>query len=97
MTDNGTATYTNPDDYKAAIARENIRLTITAGSAFEARLTWLKLHNLRVLRGHEKFPDYRLHLPAFGAGFCFVSNCRFTLNLGRTRDAGWRHRIPQPR
>ncbi len=56
MTDNGTATYTNPDDYQAAIERANIKLTITAGADFEARLTWLKLHNLRVFRGYEKFP-----------------------------------------
>src|SRR5277367_4161334 len=56
MTDNGTATYTNPDDYQTAIERANIKLTITAGVDFKANLTWLKLHNLRVLRGCEKWP-----------------------------------------
>jgi AraC-like DNA-binding protein len=56
MTDNGTATYTNPDDYQAAIERANLKLTITARADFKACLTWLKLHNLRVLRGCEKSP-----------------------------------------
>ncbi len=56
MTDIGTATYTNPIDYQAAIGRAGIKLTITAGADFRARLTWLKLHTLRVLRGCEKLP-----------------------------------------
>jgi AraC-like DNA-binding protein len=56
MTDNGTATYTNPEDYQAAIERANLKLTITAGADFKAYLTWLKLRNLRVLRGCETLP-----------------------------------------
>jgi AraC-like DNA-binding protein len=54
MTDAGTATYIDPIDYQDAIARADIKLTITAGADFRARLTWLKLHNIRLLRGCEK-------------------------------------------
>jgi AraC-like DNA-binding protein len=56
MTENGTATFANPDDYQAGIAGANVNFTITGGGDFKARMTWLNLHHLHVLRGREHLP-----------------------------------------
>lgn len=53
MADSGTVTFANPDDYRAAIASMTVSLIVTAGGDFNARLTWLNLHHLRVLRARE--------------------------------------------
>ncbi len=53
MVASGTATFTNPDLYQSSIGRTNIELTFTAGGDFKARLTWLNLGHLRVVRGSE--------------------------------------------
>jgi AraC-like DNA-binding protein len=52
----GTATFTNPDLYQSSIGETNIELTFTAGGDFKARLTWLNLGQLRVVRGCENIP-----------------------------------------
>jgi AraC-like DNA-binding protein len=46
----------NPDDYQAGIAGANVNFTITGGGDFKARMTWLNLHHLHVLRGREHLP-----------------------------------------
>jgi AraC-like DNA-binding protein len=61
MAENGTATFSSPDDYQAGIRgatskRANINFIVTRGGDFRARLTWLNLHSLRVLRGSENLP-----------------------------------------
>jgi len=53
MTESGTATFTNPADYQTGIGDANVSLVLTARGNFKARLTWLKLRHLHVLRGHE--------------------------------------------
>jgi AraC-like DNA-binding protein len=54
-TGSGTATFANPDDYQAGILGASLNLTV-AGGDFKARLTWLNLHRLHVLRGRENVP-----------------------------------------
>jgi hypothetical protein len=53
---NGTATFTNPDDYQAAIGSANVDLIFTSGEDFRARLTWLNLRHLHILSGRENLP-----------------------------------------
>jgi AraC-like DNA-binding protein len=89
MTDNGTATYTNPIDYQAAIARADIKLTITTGADFRARLTWLRLHNLRVLRGCEKLPVIAyVSLPPAQAFVSFPTAASSSIWAGHELRAG---------
>jgi AraC-like DNA-binding protein len=56
MAENGTATFASPDDYQTGIGDANINLIVTGGGDFNARLTWLHLRRLQVLRGHENLP-----------------------------------------
>ena len=56
MADNGTATFDNPDDYQAGIGGASVNLIVTGGGDFNARLTWLNLRRLRVLRASENLP-----------------------------------------
>jgi hypothetical protein len=43
MAENGTATFTNPDDYQAGIGDASVNFIVTGGGEFNARLTWLNL------------------------------------------------------
>jgi AraC-like DNA-binding protein len=56
MTENGTGTFADPDDYQAGIGGASVNLIITGGGDFKARLTWLHLRHFRVLRGCENLP-----------------------------------------
>jgi AraC-like DNA-binding protein len=56
MAASGTAIFDNPADYQAAIGGASVNLTLTSGGDFEARLTWLNLRDLRVVRGRENLP-----------------------------------------
>lgn len=62
MTENGTATFSEPDVYQAGIGGvssegASVHFIVTRGGDFKARLTWLNLHRLRVLRGSENLPS----------------------------------------
>ena len=62
MAQNGTATFASPDDYQAGIGGltskgASIDFLVTGGGDFKARLTWLNLHRLRLLRGSENLPS----------------------------------------
>jgi AraC-like DNA-binding protein len=62
MAENGTASFASPDDYQAGIGwvsskGASVNFNVTGGSDFKARLTWLNLHRLRVLRGSENLPS----------------------------------------
>jgi AraC-like DNA-binding protein len=70
MTASGTATFTNPDDYRAGIGSANVSLVLTGRGDFKARLTWLRLHHLHVLRGRENLP--RITYVALPPGRVFV-------------------------
>ncbi len=56
MAENRTATFANPDDYQAGIGDANVNLIVTGGGDFNARLTWLNLRRLYVLRASENLP-----------------------------------------
>src|SRR5713226_7707338 len=56
MAKNGTATFDNPDDYQAGIGDASVNLIVTGGRDFNARLTWLNLRRLHVLRASENLP-----------------------------------------
>jgi len=56
MAENGTTTFANPDDYQAGIGDASVKLIITGGGDFKARLTWLNLRRFQVLRGCENLP-----------------------------------------
>jgi AraC-like DNA-binding protein len=56
MAENGTTTFANPDDYQAGIGDASVDLIVTGGGDFNARLTWLNLRRLRVLRACENLP-----------------------------------------
>jgi AraC-like DNA-binding protein len=56
MAESGTATFANSDDYQAGIGDASVNLIITGGGDFRARLTWLNLRHLHVLRGFEGPP-----------------------------------------
>jgi AraC-like DNA-binding protein len=53
MADNGTSAFRDPEDYQAGIRDAKINLVVTGGGYFNARLTWLKLRQLRMARGYE--------------------------------------------
>jgi hypothetical protein len=56
MAENGTATFANPGDYQAGIGDASVELIVTGGGDFNARLTWLSLRRLHVLRASENLP-----------------------------------------
>ena len=56
MTSCGTATYTDPDDYRWNLPGVDADLMLTGGDAFRARLTWLKLRRLTLVTIEEAAP-----------------------------------------
>jgi AraC-like DNA-binding protein len=56
MAHSGTATFANPHDYGAAVRAASLNLIVTGGGDFNARLTWLNLDHLFLLRGRENLP-----------------------------------------
>jgi AraC-like DNA-binding protein len=56
MAENGTATFADPDDYQTGIRDANVNVIVTGGGDFNARLTWLNLRRLHVLRACENLP-----------------------------------------
>jgi AraC-like DNA-binding protein len=53
MIGSGTATFTDPGDYQASLAGVRINLVLTGRGTFRARLTWVDLHSMRLLRCRE--------------------------------------------
>jgi AraC-like DNA-binding protein len=56
MAQTSTATFSDPDDYCAAFGSATVKLTVTGGGDFNARLTWLNLGDFHVLRIRENLP-----------------------------------------
>jgi AraC-like DNA-binding protein len=56
MAQSGTATFANPHDYGAAIGAARLKLIVTGGGDFSARLTWLNLNHLLLVHGRENLP-----------------------------------------
>ncbi len=62
MAENGTATFADPGLYQAGIGSvsssgADVHFIVSSGGDFKARLTWLNLHRLRLLRGSENLPS----------------------------------------
>jgi hypothetical protein len=53
MTNSGTATFTNPEEYQAGFGGTSVKLVLTGRGDFKARLTWVKLRHINLLRAHE--------------------------------------------
>jgi AraC-like DNA-binding protein len=71
MTENGTATFADQDDYCAALRAANVNLVVTGSGEFNARLTWLNLGHLRVLGSRENLP--RIAFVSLSPAQAFVS------------------------
>ena len=90
MTAIGTATFTSPDDYSAAIGAAKVNLFVTAGGEFKGRLTWLNLGGLHVLRGKENLPRIafvalppaQAHISLATSGLSSLIYCGLGLNRG---------------
>src|SRR5437879_12310182 len=81
----GPATFTSPDHYRAAIGPATVNLIVTEGGDFSARLTWLNLGDLHVLRGYENLPRIAfIALPAAQAFVSFPTRQSSALTYGGT-------------
>lgn len=56
MVDCGTTTITDPEEYRARLPRASINLVLTSPGDFKARLTWVTLRGLTLIRIEEKLP-----------------------------------------
>ena len=76
----GTSTFTDPDAYQAVIGAASLgsssaNFIVTGGGDFKARLTWLNLRYLRVVRGSANLPRIaHISLPADRAIFSFPTS-----------------------
>jgi AraC-like DNA-binding protein len=82
MTNSGTAIFTNPDEYQAGFGGTNVKLVLTGRGDFKARLTWVKLRHVNLLRGHEKLA--RIAYVSLTPKRAFIS-----LSLGSNRPPTW--------
>jgi AraC-like DNA-binding protein len=83
MAQSGTATFVNPNEYSAAIGAARVNIIVTGGGDFNARLTWLNLDHLYLLRGRENLP--RIGFFSLSPARAFVSfptNARLPLTYG---------------
>jgi AraC-like DNA-binding protein len=71
MIASGTATFTNPGDYQANFIGANINLALTGSGEFKARLTWINLRGLRLVRSRETLP--RISFVKFAPGTVVVA------------------------
>jgi AraC-like DNA-binding protein len=83
MAESGIATFANPDDYQAGIGDASVDLIVTGGGDFNARLTWLNLRRLHVLRASENLP--RIAFISLSPAQAFVS---FPTSAGPTLTYG---------
>lgn len=67
----GVAAFADPTDYERAFRRARVRLTVTGGGDFKARLTRLHFRHLWVLDGREELP--RIAYVSLPPSRCFVS------------------------
>jgi AraC-like DNA-binding protein len=56
MPGSGTRTFLEPDQYEASLRQAQIELVITPRGEFNARQSWVELHNLQLLRCEEDHP-----------------------------------------
>src|SRR5215472_10475764 len=56
MVDCGTTTITDPEEYRARFPRASINIVLTSPGDFKARVTWVTLRGLTLIRIEEKLP-----------------------------------------
>ena len=75
MPGSGTRTFLDPYHYEAGLRQTLIEAVITSGGAFKARLTWVELHHMQLLRCAEDHPHIAyLSLPPTLACISFAAN-----------------------
>jgi AraC-like DNA-binding protein len=67
----GTATFTDPEEFRATVPGASINLVLTSRCDFKARLTWVNTRRVRLARCSESAP--RVAFVALAAGPVFVS------------------------
>jgi AraC-like DNA-binding protein len=67
----GTATIADPEEYQVGVPGASINLVLTGSGDFKARLTWVNLRRLRLVRIEENLP--RIAFVRFAPGPIFVS------------------------
>ena len=73
MTEVGTATFNDSDEYQAGIGSASVSLVLTGRGDFKARLTWLKFRHLQALCGRENVS--RIACVSLLPGRVFASLC----------------------
>jgi AraC-like DNA-binding protein len=71
MSTSGTTKFTDADDYEASVRWAKLNLVLRCEKDFQARLTWVELRNLRLLRGQENLP--RVAYVSMTSGSVFVA------------------------
>lgn len=75
MSGSGTRTFADPDDFGAGLRQMQIELSLACGGGFKARLTWVELRHLELLRCKEEVPRIGyLSLPPRAACVSFPAN-----------------------
>jgi AraC-like DNA-binding protein len=67
----GTTTFTDPEEYRVGIPGARINVVLSGTGDFKARLTWVNLRHLRLVRIEENLP--RIAFVRLGPGPIFVS------------------------
>lgn len=67
----GTNTFTDPDDYRMNVPGAGINLVVTGPGDFKARLTWIRLNRVALVRAEERAP--RIAFVTLAPGQVFVS------------------------
>jgi AraC-like DNA-binding protein len=67
----GTATFTDPEDFRVSVPGASINLVLTSHCDFKARLTWVNTRRVRLARCTESAP--RIAFVALAPGPVFVS------------------------
>ena len=82
MANIGTATFTTTEEYQAGFGGMSVDLTLTGSGDFKARLTWVKLGHVNLLRGSENLA--RIAFVSLAPVRAFIS-----LPLGFKRHPIW--------
>ena len=73
MANIGTATFTTTEEYQAEFGGTSVNLTLTGSGDFKARLTWVKLRHINLLRGSENLARIAFVSPAPARAFISLS------------------------
>ena len=71
MANIGSATFTTTEEYQAGFGGTSVNLILTGSGDFRARLTWVKLRYINLLRGHENLA--RIAFVSLAPGRAFIS------------------------